>query len=36
MMRWEAARWFSAERTCGALKAGFNGTYVSYQHLYIL
>jgi hypothetical protein len=25
--RWEAERWLSAERTCGALKAGFSGTY---------
>lgn len=29
MMRWDAARWFSAERTCGALKAGFNGTSIA-------
>jgi hypothetical protein len=26
MMRCEAERWLRAERTCGALKAGFNGT----------
>jgi hypothetical protein len=25
-------RWFSAERTWGALKAGFRGTYTYYQH----
>jgi hypothetical protein len=26
MIRWPASRWFRAERTWGALKAGFSGT----------
>jgi len=25
MMRWEAARWLSAETTCWVLNAGFSG-----------
>jgi hypothetical protein len=28
MMKCEADRWFRAERTWGALKAGFNGTWI--------
>lgn len=33
MMRCEAARWLRAERTWGALKAGFSGTYTIRKYI---